>query len=284
MISLVATSVALAETATRADCDISEEDLCVYQEKEGDHIAIFARNRKAFEISVELQFWLRNMHLAEPDKNQFVVSANSEQKLATLVITDPYARSGMQYSYWWVPGDFNAKHDGKSLYRLPYKLGSTFYVGQSCNSTGTHQGSHARNAIDFVLPVGTPVHAARGGTVVDLHEVSNSGGLSTMHYDKGNFVQIKHADGTIASYHHLRTMGVKVDLGEHVEAGDFIAYSGDTGYSSGPHLHFVVLQPESPRKTNSISVTWMAARGELTCPRAGLALRAVSIPEQGAND
>lgn len=274
----------LADTTTREDCETSDEDLCVYQQRQENDVVIYARNRKAFDISLELDFWLRNMHLAEPGKTEFVVAASSHQKLVTLEISDPYSASGMQYSYWWVPGDIEAVHDSNALYQLPYRVGSTFYVGQSCNSNGTHQASHARNAIDFSLPVGTPVHAARGGVVVDLHEVSNSGGLSTMHYDKGNFVQIRHADGTIASYHHLRTMGVKVDLGDDIKTGDFIAYSGDTGYSSGPHLHFVVLQPESARKMNSVPVTWLAARGELSCPRAGRALRAVAITDGAASD
>jgi murein DD-endopeptidase MepM/ murein hydrolase activator NlpD len=56
-------------------------------------------------------------------------------------------------------------------------------------------------------------------------------------------VKIYHSDGTFADYVHLRYGGVLVEVGEEVRAGDVIGLSGNTGYSTQPHLHFAVHQP-----------------------------------------
>ena len=139
----------------------------------------------------------------------------------------------------------------------------------------SHNRGNGRNAIDFALRTGTKIYAARAGKVIDLHEVSVAGGTSEFHLDDVNYVKIQHDDNTVASYVHLRTMGVKVDIGDTVETGQFIGYSGDTGFSSGPHLHFEVRQANSLEDVTTVPVKWKAARGVLTCPRAGLALRAI---------
>ena len=183
--------------------------------------------------------------------------------------------SGLRFSYTSLPGDVFARHDDAVLYALPYAVGTTFYVSQSCDGRDSHGTPGNQYAIDFAMPVGTPVHAIRGGTVVSLQEVSISGGTSTMNYGQGNFVQLRHADGTMASYHHLRTMGVKVEIGDRVKKGDFIAYSGNTGFTSGPHLHVVVQKPDSASSTKSFPLNWKTSRGVLSCPRMGLALKSV---------
>jgi murein DD-endopeptidase MepM/ murein hydrolase activator NlpD len=58
--------------------------------------------------------------------------------------------------------------------------------------------------------------------------------------DQANYVVIDHGDGTYGEYYHLRQFGVLVEEGEHVCAGDVVAICGNTGYSTGPHLHFAV--------------------------------------------
>ena len=93
------------------------------------------------------------------------------------------------------------------------------------------------------MPKGTPVHAARGGKVAYLEVRSPPGsvcydppGLLEQCHNKANFIGVRHNDGTVALYMHLREM--KVKLGATVTQGQLIALSGNTGYTSGPHLHF----------------------------------------------
>jgi murein DD-endopeptidase MepM/ murein hydrolase activator NlpD len=84
--------------------------------------------------------------------------------------------------------------------------------------------------------VGTPIIAARAGTVVKV-ENSQSGRGSN---PSGNFVRILHDDGTMGVYLHLMQGSVVVQEGQRVSVGSSLARSGNTGNSTGPHLHFVV--------------------------------------------
>ena len=268
---------ASALSQTEEDCADIEEALCVYTESTESGASVIGWNRGSYDVTVEFEFQLNNMEVEGDEATMYVVEPDGKKLLTSLLIKDLYQGSSYQYAFTWTPGDVFAQHNDNVLYQLPYEIGKTYYVGQSCKSQGTHSKKHSEYAIDFALPVGTPIHAARGGTVIDLHELSNSGGLSAMHLHKGNFVQIEHDDGTFAAYHHMRTMGVKVAIGDRINTGDFIGYSGNTGYSSGPHLHFVVMKPESSRSSISIPVKWQAKRGVLSCPEAGKALKAVPV-------
>ncbi|MET8830040.1 M23 family metallopeptidase [Streptomyces sp. NPDC004610] len=91
----------------------------------------------------------------------------------------------------------------------------------------THSGQ------DFAVPTGTPVYAAHGGTVV---KAGGNGGGDGPAY--GNAVVIKHGNGMFSQYAHLSQVNVKI--GQIVKTGQKIALSGNTGNSSGPHLHFEI--------------------------------------------
>ncbi|MFC8915484.1 M23 family metallopeptidase [Streptomyces sp. NPDC047821] len=93
--------------------------------------------------------------------------------------------------------------------------------------------SHKHSGQDFAVPVGTPVKAAHSGVVVKAGP--NGGGDGPAY---GNAVVIKHANGRYSQYAHLSK--VNVAIGETVKTGETIARSGNTGNSSGPHLHFEI--------------------------------------------
>ncbi|MDD9878447.1 MAG: M23 family metallopeptidase [Magnetovibrio sp.] len=131
--------------------------------------------------------------------------------------------------------------DPDAVYELPFAPGARFGVTQGFNSTYTHKKMES-HAVDWGLPVGTPVHAARRGVVVGADGSSNS-----RKRGRGNFIWIRHADGTHGWYLHLRQGGVLVNYGDEVETGQLIGYSGNTGKSSGPHLHFQVSVATSGR-------------------------------------
>jgi murein DD-endopeptidase MepM/ murein hydrolase activator NlpD len=129
---------------------------------------------------------------------------------------------------------------GPRIYKLPYPAGYTFTMCQ-----GNNQGSHTQHgtyAWDFCMPIGTPVVASRGGTVKWIRQDFVEHGQGPAFADKNNYVVVDHGDGTSAIYMHLMHNGVRVQPGQHVETGQLLAFSGNTGWSSGPHTHFMVMQ------------------------------------------
>ncbi|MFD3780656.1 M23 family metallopeptidase [Streptomyces sp. NPDC058612] len=107
-----------------------------------------------------------------------------------------------------------------------YTLTATF-------GKGGNMWSHKHSGQDFAVPVGTPVKAAGAGTVVKAGP--NGGGDGPAY---GNAVVIKHANNTYSQYAHLSRIQVKI--GQKVSTDQRIALSGNTGNSSGPHLHFEI--------------------------------------------
>lgn len=141
-------------------------------------------------------------------------------------------------------GRVDALPDVAALYRLPFSDGQSFAITQAYGGRLTsHNNRENLYAVDFAMPVGTPVVAARAGVVVDATLRHEEGGFDVRFLDKANTVAIAHDDGTVAEYAHLAHGPELVKLGQWVAAGELIGYSGNTGYSSGPHLHFIVSRP-----------------------------------------
>lgn len=124
-------------------------------------------------------------------------------------------------------------------YRLPFKEGKKYEVSQSFNGKASHNSTRSKYAIDFQLNVGEPVYAARGGLVIKVIDwFTKQGGRELI--NAANKIMVLHDDGTIASYVHLDYHGSFVKEGDTVSMGDKIGLSGLTGFTRGPHLHFVV--------------------------------------------
>jgi murein DD-endopeptidase MepM/ murein hydrolase activator NlpD len=104
----------------------------------------------------------------------------------------------------------------------------------------THVTPDSLYAVDISMPDGTAVNAAREGTVINVRHDSFRGGAAAAMADQANLIEILHDDGTIAVYGHLHWDSIRVRIGQHVALGEYIADSGNTGFSSGPHLHFAV--------------------------------------------
>jgi murein DD-endopeptidase MepM/ murein hydrolase activator NlpD len=118
---------------------------------------------------------------------------------------------------------------------LPYPAGKSYQVTQSWGGTTSHKG---QNAIDFGMPINSPVVAAASGRVI---RASNAGsnlprGCNLDNWRNANYIQIDHGNGISSSYLHLNSINVSV--GQTISQGQTIGLSGNTGYSCGPHLHF----------------------------------------------
>ena len=138
-----------------------------------------------------------------------------------------------------VPGDPNAQpRDIEYVYPLS---GTALQVEQGWGGAFSHHDLQNRHAVDFAADIGTQVIAARAGTVMDIETDFERAGLDTGNdASRANFVRIVHDDGTMALYAHLKPEGVLVRVGQRVRKAEVIGLSGNTGFTTGPHLHFAV--------------------------------------------
>jgi len=214
-----------------------DDTFCIETEESPTEVAVYVRSLVRWDVTMVLDMDLQNMQsdVELPLTDSF--TGESRQKVMTLKVTEPGTRWAFQFNLKWILGNFKAKHRQGYIYQLPYSEDAEFMVGQGFQGEATHQGKYA---IDWDMPVGTLVRAARGGIVMEVAENFRAGRPDPALKTKANYVKIKHEDGTIGNYVHLDHNGVRVKLGDLVRAGDVIARSGDTGYSTGPHLHFEV--------------------------------------------
>jgi murein DD-endopeptidase MepM/ murein hydrolase activator NlpD len=158
------------------------------------------------------------------------------------LVTAPHVSGEGRLRYSWkvALGSPKAVHNPARPYRAPFAVGETFTVSQAYPSRFTHVTPDSVYAVDFALPDGTPVYAAREGTVINVRHDSFRGAPLPEMLDQANLIEILHDDGTIGVYGHLHWDSIRVHVGERVARGEYIANSGNTGFTTGPHLHFAV--------------------------------------------
>jgi murein DD-endopeptidase MepM/ murein hydrolase activator NlpD len=143
------------------------------------------------------------------------------------------------------------------IYDLPFKKGTKYKVVQGYGGRFSHNN---KAALDFNMPEGTPVYAARGGTIYSFKNDSDEGGLLPKYNRKANYIIIKHSDGSFGCYWHLQKDGVLVKKGIVVKR-QLIGYSGSTGFVLRPHLHFAVKRRLNYEKDSFIRTKFRTAKG-----------------------
>ena len=122
-----------------------------------------------------------------------------------------------------------------------------FRISQGFNGSYSHKQEPSRHAVDIVMQVGEGVHAARDGLVVTVKDDYHMGGVDRFFLDKANYVRVLHDDDTFGVYAHILLGSAEVKEGDRVKAGDVLASAGTSGYSTGPHLHFVIQRNDGTR-------------------------------------
>jgi len=234
----------------------SQKNVKMYYEQKKDTIIYYIDNLEIYPTSIVFsgQPELENMRKPEIFNTIQVLPPKSvKNKVTCFIVNDKTKRWGIKKmpGYSKYIGDITLKsYDSDYKYDLPFQKGKSFNVYQGYNGTFSHQNEYS---LDFTMPEGTEITASREGLVIDVIQNNNQGCPTKDCAKLGNYISILHSDGTIAQYFHLKQNGAKVNIGENVKKNQIIGFSGNTGWSNGPHLHFTCYLPsntgEKQRKT-----------------------------------
>ena len=218
-------------------CNADDIRATIYNQKSEKGYHIVVDNDEYCPVSLKIDFDLKNLTSTKGNNRIFVVPAKSKG----FVITDLEYIKKASYSYNLQTllnyGDATLTKYDDYDYSLPFLKGQSFKVDLGYNGTVSHQGE---NSLDFTMPVGTSVVAVRDGIVVKVVAINNQNCPERKCNEFNNYILIYHADGTFSKYVHLKYRGAKVKEGDVVKENDLIGYSGNVGWSSGPHLHIMI--------------------------------------------
>ncbi|GAA0713668.1 hypothetical protein GCM10009430_05720 [Aquimarina litoralis] len=217
----------------------SQEKFTPSYERITNGYKIIADNPNVYPITVQFEFKLKNLKPTTGKQDTFVVPANSKNYEITQLLCIKKGKSyTFSYSTRYQQGDhFLTKYDKEFAYHLPFSKDETHILYQGYDGDFSHQ---KKNALDFTMEIGTKIMAARGGTVVKVIDSNDKTCPKPKCMEYNNYIRIFHADGTFAEYLHIKKDGAVVKVGDRIEKGQLIAFSGNVGFSTGPHLHFEV--------------------------------------------
>lgn len=232
-------------------------------------------NRWHGPIQVEVTVTENTNTRFEPDlPATFVLPGDARRELFTAAPADSTQGWSVRFTTRYTPGSPRAAHDADALYRPPFASGATHRVGQAFGGSFSHTDDGNYHAVDIQMPRGSGVHAARAGVVMAVEKHFEDGGMDRGRYaDKANYVRILHEDGTMGQYAHMDYGSIRVRPGQIVVEGDYLGDAGESGYATGPHLHFVV-QVNSGMKLESVPFRFRDADGTVDRPAKDVSLTA----------
>jgi murein DD-endopeptidase MepM/ murein hydrolase activator NlpD len=234
-------------------------------ENKGGRYQAWADNLLHGPVEVMLRFKRnRNVYGSPALPAEATVPARSSVLVATVSMTDPIRGGDFELLLDGLPGDPAARPTDYE-YRLPFDY-ARVRVDQGPGGSFSHNDPQNRYAVDFALAEGTPIVAVREGVVMQVESDFDKAGLNREKYGgRANFIRLLHDDGSMAVYAHLKPEGVQVRTGQRVRQGERIGLSGNTGFSTAPHLHFV-LQVNRGMRLESIPFRMFGPLGELKFP------------------
>jgi murein DD-endopeptidase MepM/ murein hydrolase activator NlpD len=242
-----------------------QPEIRLYERALREGIALVAQN--TYFSPVQLAFRIEpieNVAADTPRRGVKVLPPRSETELIVVAKAVPHATLRFDTQFEFLPGQPGVEHRPTQPYRLPYALASAIRVSQTFPQTTTHTDAASRHAVDFVMDVGTDVFAAREGVVIEVaSDFFENGTNMAVDGPRANVVRVLHDDGTMALYVHLNWNSIRVVPGQRVRRGEYLADSGNTGFSTGPHLHFVVMR-NSGGALESVPVEFAGATGPIT--------------------
>ncbi|MEM9175527.1 MAG: M23 family metallopeptidase [Myxococcota bacterium] len=245
------------------------ERVCLRTRRRGEFVTfqIQSRRKTATWVLVEPTV-LDNLRPLQPTPFAVRAEPGGRYDAGVAAIVDRRRAHAHETRFTMLRGNPNAVHDDARHYRMPFGGSTRRGISQGYNGKFSHKGLGAY-ALDFPMPWGTPILASRGGVIVEVINDMVASGTRTGEFEKDNRVVIEHRDGTFAIYAHLRHGG-PARVGQHVRQGDLIGLSGDTGFSTGPHLHFEVFKFRRDGKRQTIPVKFWNGTARGYTPVAGL--------------
>ena len=236
----------------------AQVDVTLFSERTAEGIVIYGKNSESCPVSVNLSLQMENIAPATT-RTLFVIPAKAEKHpVLALKPVDVAKRYAFNFRYDKNLGDATLiNYDKNYAYALPFSPGAAYRMSQGYNGRFSHTGE---NSIDFTMPEGSAVTAMGDGIVVKVVQYNKSGCPREECKPMNNTITIYHEDGTLAEYAHLQYMGAKVKVGDKVHAGQVIGLSGNTGWSSGPHLHVSVFRP-TPQGRETIQTLFKTESG-----------------------
>lgn len=134
-----------------------------------------------------------------------------------------------------------SRKQSANVYRLPFSESLEIKIAKA---PFHYESAWQKHAIDFCMPLDTPIIAAYDGIVHEVIDTNTLGGPDKNKYRKyANLIIIEHENDEYSGYCHLRK-DCPVKEGQYVKAGDVIAYSAITGFCGYPHLHFQIMKSD----------------------------------------
>ena len=256
----------------------TEKLLKVTSQEEAGETHFYAENLAVGNVAAT--FDVKSKNTTGSTTFPYTVTLPGKQKVEIFTLAPTRRENAWKFDYTFACnlGSTVATHADDLVYELPYGPGSTYKVVQGHHGSFSHTGGADEFAIDWKMPEGTPVCAARDGLVVKSKDDSNEGGPNRKFQRAANCILIQHDDGTIGIYGHLKMDGNRAKVGDRVKTGDIIGLSGNTGFSSGPHLHFAVFKAKNGAERESIPVKFRTEDREAIIPVSGQAYMAPKHP------
>ncbi len=215
-------------------------DLTSTEESDGRHYSL--ANRLAGPVGVRLTLENADGLISDPPSPfETVLSAQKTEAVMIVGRGDPDNPQRYEAKLVAIPGNPGATPVEDFEYQSPIPAGTVYSVSQGFGGPVSHGELATYHAVDFAVDAGTPVLAARPGTVMQLESDFLGAGLNKERFgSRPCLVRVLHSDGSMAVYAHLQPESVTVVLGQQVKAGQQIARSGDDGFNAAPHLHFAI--------------------------------------------
>lgn len=241
--------LSLLPLAANAD----DSNIQVKEVRRGDRVDLVLTEPRCFRATVTLNAQLQNMRSSRPLPLVVTTKGQPRVLLATFRRAQWLKPWSYRWNYQWKYGEPLAGTPKAARYQLPFR-GQHPLIQGPFGSFSHQRGSQDEQAYDWSMPVGTPVYAARDGVVVGTRSDVSKGGRSVVFKPNFNYVIVRHNDGTFAEYLHLQPKGARVRMCQRVTTNTVLGLSGNTGFTSTPHLHFALFRTLDGLKRQTLPI------------------------------